>query len=162
MKLSLLAFACLAAAPVFAQDPAPVQTYYVPLPEDELFDTFDAINAPQASGNVNSAISIAAAADGTKVYYDHWEDGYDPNPTNPSLRQSTTEVFDLDGGDVEVLESAITSAGGYRSPSTLFYDGADKILASLPIAVTRFAFPDSPGSLMAGAVEIFNKDSWGQ
>ncbi len=41
------------------------------------------------------------------------------------------------------------------------YDGGDKVLASYPIAITRGAYPDSPGSLMAGGVEVLDTSEWG-
>ncbi|MDJ0518938.1 MAG: carboxypeptidase regulatory-like domain-containing protein, partial [Trichodesmium sp. MO_231.B1] len=157
----------------------PVQSYYVPLPEDDLFETFDEINSV-ADGDINTVISVAVAADNTIVYYDHWEDGYDPNPNDKVNKQATTEIWGdgdvsngaapgvstdaedvLQSGDAIVLENAIPSTNNYRDPNTILYDGADLIQATLPIAVTRFAFPDNPGSLMAGAVEVFNQDSWG-
>ena len=60
-------------ASAYAQ--APIQTYFVPMPEDDLLNgptsTFETINGA-ASGNVNTLISIAIAADGTIIYYDHW------------------------------------------------------------------------------------------
>ncbi|NEP95576.1 MAG: hypothetical protein F6K25_22825, partial [Okeania sp. SIO2G4] len=154
----------------------PVQTYFVPLPEDDLFATFDTINSV-ADGNINNVISVAIAADNTIVYYDHWEDGYDPNPNDTVNKQASTEIWGdgdltngiapgtvddiLSGGDAIVLDNAIPSANNYRNPNTILYDGADRIQTTLPIAVTRFAFPNNPGSLMAGAVEVFNQDSWG-
>jgi hypothetical protein len=38
---------------------SPVQTYFVPFPEDELFATFDTLNPPAVSGDINNVISIA-------------------------------------------------------------------------------------------------------
>ena len=154
-------------------NPAPVQTYYVPFPEEDLFnETFETINAPNAFAPVNTLISIAIAADGTIVYYDHWEDGYDSDVNGSP--QSTTEVWGdgdltngiapgtggtdiLSAGDAIVLENEVPVPRG----NDVLFDGRDRIQATFPIAVTRGAFPEVPGSLMAGAVEVLDTDSWG-
>ncbi|MGD1714705.1 hypothetical protein [Dapis sp. BLCC M172] len=123
----------------------PVQSYYVPLPEDDLFETFDTINN-NADGDINNVISVAVAADNTIVYYDHWEDGYDPNPNDTDNKQASTEIWGdgdvsngaapgvstnaddvLQSGDAIVLDNAIPSTNNYRNPNTILYDGADLI-----------------------------------
>jgi uncharacterized repeat protein (TIGR01451 family) len=152
--------------------PSPVQTYYIPLPEEDLFnETFETINSSDANAPVNTLISIAIAADGTVIYYDHWEDGYESDVTNP--QQSTTQIWGdgnlsngvapgttndiLSAGDAIVLENEVPVPRG----SSILFDGRDRIQASFPIAVTRGAFPENPGSLMAGATEVLDTDSWG-
>ena len=45
--------------------------------------------------------------------------------------------------------------------TSILDDGGDKIQASFPIAITRGAYPDNPGSLLAGAVEVLSTDNWG-
>lgn len=154
-----------------------VQTYFVPLPEDELFSTFSSINTiANSATSIKSLISIAIAASDTIIYYDHWEDGYDPDPTGPN-KQPSTEIWgdqDVDTGsspkDLVDADDFLASGRAIildndilktRTNATLYYDGKDRILASLPIAVTRSAYPNNPGSLMAGAVEVFNRDAWG-
>ncbi len=151
------------------------QTYFVPLPEDELNATFESINSVK-DGDINNIISIAVGAAGTILFYDHWEDGYDPNPTDPLLKQASTEIWgdndaatgvgpggvdDFSGGESVVLTSAVPPASSYRNPNTFLFDGADRVQSSFPIAMTRAAYPDTPGSLMAGAVEMLDTDSWG-
>jgi len=154
--------------------PPPIQTYFVPLPETPLLNnTFETINPPDVNGPVNTLISIAVAAPGTIVYYDHWEDGYEADVTNPG--QSTTLIWGdgnaangvapgtggtdiFAGGESIVLENQVPIP---RDPTNILFDGADKIQASFPIAVTRGAFPEAPGSLLAGAVEVFDTDAWG-
>lgn len=152
-----------------------VQTYYVPLPEADLDATFVDINSDAAIAvNIQTLISIAVAANNTVIYYDHWEDGYDPDPINNP--QSTTEIWGdlnptngeksgvmdmLASGTAIILDNPIPLDNRNLLTTPMLYDGRDRILATLPIAVTRSAFPNDPGSLMAGAVEVFNQDEWG-
>ncbi len=63
----------------------------------------------------------------------------------------------LRGGDAIVLQNLVPVPRG----TSLLYDGRDRIQASFPIAVTRGAFPVSPGSLLAGGTEVLDTDSWG-
>ncbi|KAI2514177.1 extracellular matrix structural constituent [Fragilaria crotonensis] len=162
---SFLFAAGLSASLVTAQLPSPVQTYFVPLPEDDLIALFKEMSAgvvPPASGNVNTVISIAIASDNTIVYYDHWEDGFE---TDARLKtQPTTLIWGdgnllngvapgtlddkLKGGTAIVLSNNVPVP---RVKANIFFDGSDRIQSSLPVAVTRFAYPDAPGSLMAGA-----------
>ncbi|MEM7033659.1 MAG: hypothetical protein AAF629_29190 [Chloroflexota bacterium] len=171
----LLTLLVLAVPTTFAADP-PVQTYYVPLPEDDLLnDTFDFIGN-DASSPITSIISIAIAADGTIIYYDHWEDGYDSDVTNlpggsttavwgdmdvsngapPGVLNNSDDV--LESGDAYVLENTVAIP---RDASTILFDARDRIQASFPIAVTRGAYPNGAGSLMAGAVEVLEVESYG-
>lgn len=111
------------------------------------------------------------------VWYDHWEDGYDENVV--LAKASTTEVWGdgdasngcapsvtsctnsndrLMAGDTIVIQNTVELP---RIKSNIRYDGSDRIQASAPIAVTRGAYPDQPGSLMAGAVEVLDVDAWG-
>ena len=148
----------------------PIQTYYVPLPQEDLFDSLSTISN-DVSGAVKSGIGIAIAAPGTVIYYDHWEDGYEVDVTAPT--QSTTEIWgdgnlangaapgDADdlfaGGDVVKLVNDVPIP---RDPSDIFFDGGDRIQASFPIAVTTGSFAENPGSFLAGAVEVLDTGSW--
>jgi len=70
-------------------NPAPVQVYYVPLPEDDLLRLFDEDDAaggtfPDPVSPIRSITSISIGASGTLVYWDQWEDaGYDADMANP-------------------------------------------------------------------------------
>ena len=174
---SLLLISALGSKLLTSALPDPVQTYFVPLPEQDLYGVFKDItpNNPTAvSGNVQSVISLAVAAANTVIYYDHWEDGYE---ADPRLRtQSSTQIWgdgDLSNGiapgttnDILRGGSAIVLSNGVvvnpRNKANIFFDGGDRIQASLPIAVTRYAFPDQPGSLIADSVEVLNFGSWGR
>ena len=142
-----------------------VQTYFIPLPEEELFASFQKISTTSA-GPITTLISVAIAVDKTIIYWDHWEDGYEPDPANPV--QPSTEIWGtgsgtrptLLSGNTIVLENTVPVSGN-RS-GIIRYDGRDRISATLPIAVTRSAYPEKPGPLLAGAVEVFPVQSWGQ
>ncbi|MGK7882951.1 MAG: hypothetical protein AB4060_23045, partial [Crocosphaera sp.] len=165
----------------------PVQTYYVSLREDDLFKSFDTINT-NAAGDLITIISVAIAADNTIIYYDHWEDGYEVDVTNPSSPGSGIEIWGdmdlsngarpgatsaaedvLNAGDSIVLQNVVPitrkNPDGTINGGDLF-DASDRIQSTLPIAVTRAGFPTtagsrSPGTVLAGAVELFDTDSWG-
>ena len=57
---------------------SPMQTFMIPLPEEELFnDIFKKINSQMAYPPITTEISIAVSTDDTVIWYDHWEDGYE-------------------------------------------------------------------------------------
>jgi VCBS repeat-containing protein len=157
--------------------PAPLQTYFVPIPETPLLRTLNTIQSSVASvQDVRSIVSIAIANAGTVIYYDHWEDGYEANVRNPLMRQSTTQIWgdgDLsngvapgeaddifEAGDAFVLDNVVDLTPS-RTASQIFFDGADRIQTSAPIAMTRGAWALNPGSLFASSTEILDTDSWG-
>lgn len=150
------------------------QTFFVPMPDQMIYDhTFAAINSGQRGTNVVSLIGIAVSTDGTRIYYDHWEDGFEPDATTPTKkttqiwgdgdltngcapgRACTTAADDtFKAGDVVILENDVPLNRGSK-PTTMFYDGGDRIQASYPVTVTRAAYPrGGAGSMMAGAVEV--------
>jgi hypothetical protein len=148
-----------------------VQTYFIPLPEDQILQTFKLING-DAIYPVSTLISIAIATNGTKIYYDHWEDGYDDDPTNPASStliwgdgdtsngqppDFTSDV--LNGGNIIILSNDVPEDPLQSNP--FLFDGRDRVSVTLPIAITRSAYPGGAGSLMAGAVEVFDTSSWG-
>jgi IgGFc binding protein len=128
-------------------------------------------------------LSVTISTDKTVVWYDHWEDGFDVDVTNPLYNMSkTTEIWGdgnaangcsphiakvnctnvndiLNAGTSIVMRNDVPLP---RNPAAnVLYDGGDKILTSFPVAVTRASFPRSPGSVMAGAVEVYDTSTWG-
>lgn len=71
--------------PVSAQNDAtnrpPVQTFYLPIPEEDLLDTLTKIhggaNWTLPAEPIESYNSIVVFVDGTVIYYDQWEDSYE-------------------------------------------------------------------------------------
>ncbi len=166
--------------------PPPIQTYFVPVREDDLVrpgdderGDFELVTAGSDLDDradekpVVSLISVAVAADNTVVWYDHWEDGYEDDLSSVTPA-STTEVWGdgifengfapgttndiLEAGDTFVLESRVAVD---RTTDDLLTDASDVISASFPIAVTRAAYPTAPGARLAGAVEVFSTDQLG-
>ena len=100
-----------------------LQTFFVPLPEDQMQISLNAIDAYRGGigDEMRSAISLVIGTDGTVLYYDHWEDGYEADVTEPA--QLTSQIWGdgdpdngyppdfpddlLDAGDVVRLESTI-------------------------------------------------------
>ena len=72
------------ATAAFAVNSAPVQLFYVPFPEDQLLQGLQSINSADPVDPVTDYISIAAVANGTIIYYDQWENGYDTDIANPT------------------------------------------------------------------------------
>jgi len=173
----------LLAGHVLAAGP-PSQTYYVPVPEDQALAALQTlypgheICGDTPTGNESPAapvytyLSISVIADGTVVTYDHWEDGFEPDPANPA--QATTQVWGdgdasngappdipgdvLQGGAVIVLQSPVDPAS---RQSVVDFDGGDKITATRAIAVTRSAWATGPDTRLAGALEVYPLDKWG-
>jgi len=150
-----------------------LETYFVPMPEDQMNTVNLAIAGAQTtpSDSVRSVISIVGNGVGTIVYYDHWEDGYEPNLAAPT--QSTTQIWgdndpsngippgfttDLIGpGDIAILDNTID----HTDLSPIDFDGRDKIGTTVPVAVTRAGWHISPGEVLAGAVEVQNVEDLG-
>ena len=79
--------------PVSAQNDAtnrrpPVQTFYLPIPEEDLLQTLTSIHGGASwtlpAEPIESYNSIVVFVDGTVIYYDQWEDGYEQDIANPN------------------------------------------------------------------------------
>jgi hypothetical protein len=156
---------------VQAANPPPTQLFYVPFPEDQQLQAFDAINTV-ANDPITVFVTFSAATDGTVIYYDHWEDGYEANITNPT--QSTTLIFgdgnpangyppgnaadQIPAGTVFSLRNFVNTA---TLQSVLDYDARDKVASFKPISLTKTSFPDGTDTLLAGCVEVFERGLWG-
>ena len=166
-----LAVCCL--APQVLAGPAPIQTYFVPLPELQVQNSLNAVDTNDAIGNVmRTIISIAATGDSTIIYYDHWEDGYEADMANPV--QTNTEIWgdndplngippgfatdEINAGDIITLDNTVSLP---RDPALVLYDGRDKFGGTKAVAVTRASWAESPGVVLAGAVEVYPLRDYG-
>jgi len=72
--------------------PFPMQTFFIPLPEESMFDTmFKIIQSKVAKPPIESMFSVSVSVDNTVIWYDHWEDGYEMDLVSPN--STTTEVW---------------------------------------------------------------------
>ena len=84
-------FISLCYAELAQADPI-VQTFYASITEPEARTWMMAQTATAEADIIRSVISMTGTDDETPtIYYDHWEDGYEDDITNP--QQSTTEVL---------------------------------------------------------------------
>jgi uncharacterized repeat protein (TIGR01451 family) len=147
----------------FSQAASIVQSFYVPITEPEARTWMRAQTATAEADVIRSVISLTGTNDGTTIYYDHWEDGYEDDITSP--QQSTTEVFTINAGQVMTFEEDIPVPNGIRDQGNLYHDGMDKISTTQQIVVTRALWPNGPpqaiGAQLAGAVEVFETSKWG-
>ena len=181
LLVHLAHFEIAAAAP----NPPPVQIYYIPVPEDDVYRAFVGIypgnaqctpSAFDVASPINTYVSVSIISAGTIVYYDQWEDDFEIDISHPV--QPTTQIWgdanqangfppgipsDLLAPDtVIVLNNAVPVP---RQPANLLFDGGDKIGASRPIAITRAtwsgSYPGAPGTLLADALEVYDTSRWG-
>ena len=80
--------------------PETAQSFFLPFSEPKLYEkTFKFINKGDESDRVVSITSISISTDGTKLYYDHWEDGFEADPMVPT--QKSTQIWG--DGDVSAV-----------------------------------------------------------
>jgi len=150
-----------------------VQEFYLPMPEQQIYQANSAIIAGTSSTSF-STFSIVVTGDGTTIYYDQWEDGYEPNLGSPV--QSTTQVWG-DGNDANGIApgfahdplglpsgTVITLTNNValpRNPSTLLWDARDRVAANKALVISRAAWPVTPGPVFAGAVGVLSTMDYG-
>ena len=168
------ALALVLSSTAFATVPV-AQTFFVPFPETDFQNSLKAIDTVgTAVGNsLKTVISIVVPTAGTVIVYDHWEDGYEADQTNPT--QTSTQIWgdgDPSNGSAPGYPSDILPAGAVitlnnniampRAATTLAYDGRDRIGATKAIAVTRAGWAITPGTVLASACEVYDTRKWGK
>jgi len=171
--------------PTITSQATPSQTFYIPLPEKDVFhDLLKPIaDGHSCYGDMISMISVAISTDNTVIWYDHWEDGYDTelytgstseiwgdgdasNGCRPDVENCEDDEDVLHAGDSFVIQQSMDnqraeSGEHVWSNEGIKYDGRDKLKASFPITMTRGGYASTPGSLLAGAVEVYDTTIWG-
>jgi hypothetical protein len=151
--------------------PAGFQAYYVLGNETQVLEMFRVIqDNPDLEGSMASVITIVATADYQSVYYDHWEDGYEPDILDPI--QDTTEVYGQAGSIMDTLRAGdiitLNSDGGagihdfvpVPRGTSLRYDGGDRLLSiGGPINVAHSLWPEQDVKV-GGAWEIYPLGAW--
>jgi hypothetical protein len=136
----------------------PVQTFFVPLPEElALNGVFKILNEDAVTNgeypSVVTLLSATISTDNTTIFYDHHEDGFEADVVLNS--QASTEIWGdgnaangcapgtvpctnatdiLMAGRAIVIQNEVPMP---RDSNQILYDGGDRIQASFPIAVTR-------------------------
>ena len=161
-----------------AANPATVQIFYLPLPEDQVRTSFLAIYSGTGA-TMHTITGISVTANGAILYYDQWENGYDADLANPTNLYSAsnlggTQIWGdgnaangappgipsdlLNAGTIITLENDITIP---RNPATIRYDGRDKIGATKVAVITKSTWATSPGTVLADAIEVLDTTRWG-
>jgi len=117
-----------------------------------------------------SVITVVATTSDQVVYYDHWEDGYEPDIMNPV--QESTEIYGTLGSPTGMLEAGdiitLNSDGGAGIRAfvpvprglALRYDGGDRILSiGGPIDIVHSLWP-AADVRVGGAWEIYPIGAW--
>ncbi len=185
-SLSLVTCMTCGILTVQAQNPAAVQTFYIPIPESQLLEAFQTIKPTSAVSRplnpVQTYVSVAVLSDDTVIYYDQMENGYDMDPSTPAAayhpvnNPSGTQIWGdgdlangkapgmpgdhLKAGSVIVLNNAVDTSVAPNAGSPLFRAG-DKIASSKAISVTRAGWASGTATMLAGANEVFDTFSWG-
>lgn len=148
------------------------QTFFVPLPEDDVYTAMDAIGGLNATNTMYSAMGIVCAEDNTLCYYDNWEDGYEPDLGSPT--QATTYIWgDLNpsNGIPPGYTTDVLNAGSIlnltnrifvpRIPTEIRYDGRDKFSVTKPVATTRAQYAIDPGQVHSDACQAPDTTQYG-
>lgn len=166
----------LTTTPLFAANPPPVQIFYIPAPEDDGVAALDGIFPGSVPFPITepmvSFTSLSLIAEETLIYYDHWEDGYEIDISNPT--QASTQIWgdgnagngappgypadNLGPNTVIVLRSNVNLA---TRQSVVDFDGGDKFGATRSIAATRAFWDSGASTLLAAAFEVYPTDEWG-
>jgi LPXTG-site transpeptidase (sortase) family protein len=188
MVVSAFAQVKPAQAAVVGANPPPIQTFFLSMPEDQVFASFKLISSKAPVAPMRSVTGISVTTSNTQIYYDQWENGYEldlANPSNiwasgnpggtqiwgnsnaadgcPSNVDGQTPLACTNANDVLVMGNVIVLENNVPLPRTsaIFYDGRDKIGSTKVIAVTRSAWAATPGTVLADAVEVYDTTRWG-
>ena len=159
----------------------PAIEFFVPLDEQGIFNANEKILDEDTFGNVSelveTRIGIVANNDNTVIFYDHHEDGYETDLSNPV--QATTEIWGdgdisngaapgvtsdaddvLNAGDFVLLANQI-DLNNLPTAANPLYDGTDRFASDSSLAVTRGAWHPFPGTPLAGTTEVADIGRWG-
>src|SRR4026209_2732870 len=87
----LVTFLCaLACGPSLIDAATLVHDFYLPMPEAQIRQTFTALES-NVGTTLDSIFSVVITGEGTIIYYDQWEDGYETDIAQPA--QVTTQIW---------------------------------------------------------------------
>ncbi len=152
-----------------------VEEFYLPLPEAQVLQACKSITPAVSDTNFAAITSILVTGDGTQIYYDQWEDGYETNLSLPT--QPTTQIWgdgsDANGiapgfvhdpaglptGTVLILSNSVPSSP--RNPAQTYFDGRDRLAANKALVVTRAGWPSPTGPVFGGSAVVQPTIDWG-
>ncbi len=116
--------------------------YYIPGDEVSMYTIFNTLDA-SATNTMHSVITVTSWSDNTRIYYDHWENGYNFDPANPAATADETYTMATAGGVQTFQSSNIpTNPRGIVT----YYDGGDRIyVAGGAVTVTRASWIEGVG-----------------
>ncbi|MEA3523086.1 MAG: hypothetical protein U9R50_08915 [Campylobacterota bacterium] len=119
--------------------------YFVPGREEDLRKAFYALKGsgshrhPIDLSRNHSIISVTAITNNTTIYWDHWENGYNFDPNNPSTADVTVTI---NKGETHKFESPSIPTSP-RGTGT-YYDSGDRFFTSGgPVSVARASWSQS-------------------
>ena len=152
-----------------------VEEFYLPIPEWQVLQACHTITPSVVDTNFASITSLLVTGDGTQIYYDQWEDGYEGDLANPT--NATTQIWGdgidsngiapgfvhdpagLAAGTVIILSNSVASSP--RIASQFYYDGRDRIGANKALVVTRAGWPSPTGPVFGGSAVVQATIDWG-
>ncbi len=162
---------------ISCSDDAIAVDFFVPFNEQQTFDAFSTIfpgnieccnstsSAFDVKSPINKFISMTVVKAGTIIYWDHWEDGYETDISNPTQASTliwgdndpsngiaagySTDVF-LDGSIVTLLSEIHLP----NSAATIEFDAMDKFAATSNLSATVSTWAAGSSTLLAGATTL--------
>jgi uncharacterized repeat protein (TIGR01451 family) len=129
-----------------------------PLPNQPFNGTYSVFNAIEptiaTSPGMHYLVGVSANADNTRVYYDHWENGYGTGTG------AADELISLNKGQTWKFESGAIPLEPDRGTS-LKYDGGDRIYVSggsLQVVVSTWT--EDKGTVFASAWDVYPVKAW--
>lgn len=183
LSVLLLAAATPAAAQVG-------ETYYIPLPSTQVKVWADTQDNLAENDTLRVEIGITVTAADAVIYWDHWEDGFEfeiTDPANPGIYPNagaeiwgdedcangyrpdilgacTAAADRFSAGDVLTLQSDVPVPGdpAVRNPAQIRFDGGDKLFSTELLAVTYASWPSAGIQAQLGdAVDVARTEKWG-
>lgn len=137
---------------IHASSPAGYSEYFIPGDEENLLTIFEEIGAGGQGNTTHAVISVTAWSADTIIYYDHWEDGYDFDPDDPSTADETVTLTNV--GSNYSFESSNIPAN--PRGTGVYYDGKDRIyIAGGTATVSRASWTEDDDTLLAIAWEVY-------
>ncbi|MCY2993864.1 MAG: LEPR-XLL domain-containing protein, partial [Planctomycetota bacterium] len=184
---------------LLSANPPPVETYFLPFPAADVLTALKTIQPPPTppattvvpTSPVSTFVSIAIAADGARVYYDQWENGYVSNIVNPSPAEIYNSVTNPAGvqiwGDGDLSNgyppsNPLSSPTSYptdvlragnviilqsdsipipRISSEIRFDGGDKLAASTSVSIGLTSCASSTVTMLTDALVVNDTSQWG-